>query len=231
MNSPHVMIGMPVGSGSVPWPTALSLMSTVRRCDRAGLEVKLSAPVGSSAVTWARNAVVGEFLRSECTHLFWIDSDIVWRPADFIRLVGFGANHDLIGGAYMLKRDPPTCVVNLPDPNQYEINGFGNVKIRSLPLGFTIVKREVIERIAATKVMMQDDLSNAEYPDMFRLTRNGNKPRGEDIAFYEDAAALGFTGWLDPSIRLAHYGSKEYTGDVIAALGLEDHVDHVKEMK
>jgi hypothetical protein len=225
------MIGMPVGSGSVPWATAVSLMTTVRICDREGLEIRMSAPAGSSVVTWARDAIVGAFLHSDCTHLFWIDSDIVWRPADFLRLVGFGATHDVIGATYRLKREPAQYVVNLPDPENYEINGFGNVRVESLALGFTICKRDVIEKIAETKEWMVDDLSGTRYPDFFRLSRNPKtgKPLGEDIAFYQDAAALGFKGWLDPSIQLAHVGMKEYTGDVIAALGLEDYAKQEKQ--
>jgi hypothetical protein len=227
---PHIMIGMPVGSGTIPWATAVSLMSTVRTCDREEIPVRISAPTGSSVVTWARNAVVGEFLRSTCTHLFWIDSDIVWRPADFLRLVGFGAQHDLIGAAYMLKREPVACVVNFPDPEHYEVNALGNIRIRSLPIGFTICRREVIERIAATKESLHDDLSGVDYPDFFRLSRTpAGKPLGEDIAFYEDANAAGFKGWLDPSIKLGHVGTKEYTGDVIAALGLEDYAKEKQE--
>jgi hypothetical protein len=228
--TPSVMIGMPIGSGSLPWATAVSLMATVRKCDREGIPIKISAPVGSSVVTWARNAVVGEFLRGDCTHLFWIDSDIVWRPADFFRLVGFGAAHDVIGAAYMLKKEPPEFVVNVPDPNHYEVNGYGNVRVRSLPIGFTICRREVIERVAATKEMMHDELAKVDYPDFFRLSRSAaGKPLGEDIAFYQDAAAAGFTCWLDPSIKLAHVGTKEYTGDVIAALGLEDYTKEKQE--
>lgn len=231
MKPPHIMVGMPVGSGSIPWPTAVSLMSTVRACDKAGVPIRISAPTGSSVVTWARNAVVGEFLRGDCTHLFWIDSDIVWRPADFFRLVGFGANHDIIGAAYMLKREPPACVVNFPNPDHYEVNRFGNIRIQSLPIGFTLCQRAVIERVAATKETMHDDLSKTDYPDFFRLSRNPKtgKPLGEDIAFYEDAAALGFQAWLDPSVQLAHIGPKEYTGDVIASLGLENFVKEKAE--
>jgi hypothetical protein len=231
LNLPRVMIGMPVGSGSIPLATAVSLLTTVRVCDREGLGIQLSMPVGSSVVTWARDAVVGAFLSSECTHLFWIDSDIVWRPADFLRLVGFGASHDMIGATYMLKRDPPVCVVNLPDPEHYEINGHGNVRVESLAMGFTLCKRAVIEKIAATKDWMFDDVSNTRYPDFFRLSRNPEtgKPLGEDIAFYQDAAALGFKGWLDPSIKLGHVGTKEYTGDVIAALGLEQFAKQEKQ--
>jgi hypothetical protein len=195
------------------------------------LEIQLSAPAGGSVVTWARDAIVGAFLASDCSHLFWIDSDMVWAPADFLRLVGFGAHHDLIGATYTLKRSPPVFVVNLPDPENYEINGFGNVRVHSLAMGFTICKREVIEKIAETKEWMFDDIANNRYPDFFRLGRNPatGKPIGEDIAFYEDAAALGFKGWLDPSIRLEHIGQKAYSGDVIAALGLEQYIKQEKQ--
>ena len=228
MTLPRIMVGMPIGSGTIPWPTALSLMTAVRLCDREKIPVRISAPTGSSMVLWARSAIVGEFLRSDCTHLFWIDSDLCFTPNDFFRLVGFGANHDIISGAYPLKADPPRFVVNYPEPDTYEINKLGNVRIKSLAMGFTICTREVIEKIAATKETLHDELSGATYPDFFRVGRRKNGgPIGEDIAFFEDAAELGFKAWLDPSIRLGHIGVREYQGDVIAALGLQDFV---KEM-
>lgn len=221
---PRVMIGMPVGSGHIPWPTAISLMSTLRSCDRAGLHTNLSAPAGSSVVTWARSAVVGAFLKSDCTHLFWIDSDLVWTPADFFRIVGFGATHDLIGAAYRLKKEPVQHIVNFPESDNYEVNGHGNVRVDSLAMGFTLCKREVIEKIAATKETLHDAISGADYPDFFRLGRlpNGNA-LGEDVAFFMDAAALGFKAWLDPSVNIGHHGNKVYTGDVIDALGLQEY--------
>lgn len=230
MNLPRVMIGMPVGSGSVPWLTAASLISTTRACDREKLPVQLCTPVGSSVVTWARSFIVGQFLKSDATHLFWIDSDMVWAPADFFRLVGFGAAHDIIGAAYMLKKEPEQYVVNFPGKdNQYEVNGLGNIRVTSLPIGFTIVQRRVIETIAETKPTLIDKLGGSEYPDFFRLGRqpNGNA-LGEDIAFFEDAAELGFNAWLDPSIKLGHVGMKVYSGDVIASLGLESYVPQEK---
>jgi hypothetical protein len=224
------MIGMPVGSGSIPWPTAVSLMATIRACDREKLHVQISAPTGSSMVLWARSSIVGKFLASDCDRLFWIDSDLVWSPADFFRLVGFSANHDLISGAYTLKSTPPRFVVNYPEPDTYEVNKLGNIRIKSLAMGYTICKREVIEKIAATKGMLHDELSGVSYPDFFRVGRRANGgPIGEDIAFFEDAAELGFKAWLDPSIKLGHVGTKEYTGDVIAALGLEDYTKEISE--
>jgi hypothetical protein len=224
------MIGMPIGSGSIPWPTAVSLMSTVRACDKADIPVRISAPTGSSMVLWARSSIVGKFLTSDCTHLFWIDADLAWTSADFFRVLGFGAIYDLISGAYMLKTEPARCVVNVPNPDEYEVDGHGNIRIKSIAMGFTLCKREVIEKIAATKPMVRDDLSKATYPDFFRVDRRPDGGLiGEDIAFFDDATALGYKAWLDPSIKLEHIGVKAYKGDVIDALGLNDYAQEKQE--
>lgn len=231
MTLPKVVIGMPVGSGSIPWPTAVSLMATVRVLDREKIPVRIEAPTGCSVVQWARSAVAGAFLKSDFTHLFWIDSDIVFSPNDFIRLLGFGASHDAIGGAYALKKEPAQCFINLPGAEgEREVNGFGNVRVASLGLGFTLVRREVMTTLAATKEIVRDSLNGTEYPDIFRVGRRANGGAlGEDVAFFEDVAALGYAAWLDPSIKLGHVGTKIYTGDVIGALGLQDYVKETQQ--
>lgn len=224
MSLPRVMIGMPVGSGSVPWPTAMSLMNSVRVCDREKIPVRISASVGCSVVQWARNAVVAEFLKSDATHLFWIDSDIVWTPNDFIRLAAFGAAYDVIGATYPFKSDPPTCLLNTPGAeDEYEINGHGNVRVSSLGLGFTLVKRDVIVRLAETKPTVNDPLNGITGPDMFAVGRRPDGTAyGEDIKFFDDVHDLGYAVWLDPSINLGHVGQKIYQGSVIDMLGLQD---------
>jgi hypothetical protein len=220
------MIGMPVGSGTVPWATALSLINTIRVLDREKIPFKISSPVGCSVVTWARSAVAGEFLASNCSHLFWIDSDIVWFPDDFVRLLGFGAVYPIIGATYPLKKDQLQVFCNtVGEEGERIVNGHGNVKVHSLGLGFTLVQRKVIEALAATKETVTDSMNGTSYPDMFRIGRRANgNALGEDVAFFEDCEALGFEAWLDPSINLGHVGTKIYRGDVIHALGLEDFI-------
>lgn len=225
MKLPRVMVGMPIGSGSVPWPTAVSLMSTVRACDKAGVPIKIEAPAGGSVVQWARSMTAEAFLKSDFTHLFWIDSDIVWSPDDFFRLVGFAAMLDVVGATYPFKKEPVGFLINLIEDAEGngEVNGLGCVKIRSMGIGFTIFKRAVIEKVAATKPRVMDRINGVEYADIFRVDRTAqNGPRGEDVAFFDDVREAGFDVWLDPSIRLGHVGQKIYRGDPIDALGLQD---------
>lgn len=227
---PSVVIGMPVGSGSIPWPTAVSLLATARVLDKEGIRFKIEAPMGSSIVQWARSNVAEAFLRSDYTHLFWIDSDIVWSPDDFIRLLGFGAVLDIVGATYPFKRDDPMFCLNTYEEQEgvLEVNGLGLVRMRSLAIGFSLMKRAVVEKVAASKVWMEDPINKTKYRDIFRVDRSDNgQPRGEDIAFFDDARAAGFDVWLDPSIKLGHVGTKIYRGDPIDALNLQDFAKEI----
>lgn len=222
---PKITIGMPCGSGSLPWQTAMALMNTVRACDKEKLTVRVESVVGCSIVQWARSVIVEKFLQSDSTHLFWIDSDIVWTLEDFFRLVGFGAVLEVVGASYALKREAGGFLINrASDDGKLEVNGLGCVKIRSMGLGFTLLQRAVVEKVAAGKERVRDPLNGVEYADVFRVDRTKNGPRGEDTAFFDDIRELGFKVWLDPSVKLGHIGQKIYTGDVIGALGLENYV-------
>ena len=57
MNLPRVMIGMPIGTDTLPWPTAVSLTSTIRVLDKEGVKFTIDAPTGCSVVQWARSAI------------------------------------------------------------------------------------------------------------------------------------------------------------------------------
>jgi hypothetical protein len=227
---PKVCIGMPIGSGSLPWPTCNSLLATIRVCDKEGIPIRVEAPTGCSVVQWARSVVVESFLKTDFTHLFWIDADIVWTPDDFFRLLGFGAVLDVVGATYPLKRDAGGFLINLAgEPNKVDVNGLGCIRVRSMGLGFTIVKRAVMERVAADKPRIKDAMNNMEYADVFRVDRTATgSPRGEDVAFFADVRDAGYKVWLDPSVQLGHVGQKVYRGDVIAALGLQDYAKQEK---
>jgi hypothetical protein len=223
------MIGMPIASGNLPWLTAASLIGTVRVCDKEGVPVRIETPVGCSVVQWARSAVAASFLKGDCTHLFWIDSDIVWTPDDFFRILGLGATLDVVGATYPLKTTPGGFVINTAGkPGGYEVNGLGCVKVDSIGLGFTLVKRAVMEAVAATKPRVRDPLNGTEDVEIFRVDRTAAGRRGEDVAFFADVRKAGFDVWLDPSVALGHVGSMVYRGDVIEALGLQEFVKETK---
>ena len=68
---------------------------------RYGVETKFSFLFNESLITRARNYLVDEFLRSDCSHLLFIDSDIHYDPRDVIALMAL--DKDVIGAPYPKK--------------------------------------------------------------------------------------------------------------------------------
>ena len=78
--------------------SSLDLQSTM---NKYGIETKFSFLFNESLITRARNYLVDEFLRSDFTHLLFIDSDIHYSPQDVIALMAL--DKDVIGGPYPKK--------------------------------------------------------------------------------------------------------------------------------
>jgi hypothetical protein len=73
-----------------------------------GMDVRFFYLFNESLITRARNYLVDEFLRSDCTHLMFIDSDIGFDPNDVIALsviASEGTDKDIVCGPY-----PKKCI-------------------------------------------------------------------------------------------------------------------------
>lgn len=70
-------------------------------CSQYGIQIRFSFLFNESLITRARNYLVDEFLRSDCTHLLFIDSDILFEPQDVLALLAL--DKDVIGGPYPKK--------------------------------------------------------------------------------------------------------------------------------
>lgn len=215
-----VMVGLPTGP-NVPWQTASSLAQTAFAAGLRRIPMDLCTVAGSSIVTDARSVVVHHFLASDKKYLFWIDSDVSWHPNDFLKVLALATSYSVVAGTYPLKRDSKEFVIRT-DSEPYAVNQHGLVRVEGLGLGFTCVKREVIERLAETKPMVHLEGPNLHVRDVFRLENLGGRRFGEDMAFFSDVRDLGYDVWLDPTLEIGHVGAKEYLADPVAAMGLSE---------
>ena len=78
-----------------------SILDLQNTMSKYGVEVKFSFLFNESLITRARNYLVDEFLRTDYTHLLFIDSDIHFNPKDVVALLAL--NKDVIGGPYPKK--------------------------------------------------------------------------------------------------------------------------------
>lgn len=94
-----------------------SLLDLTRVCQSYGIPVQFSFIFNESLITRARNYLVDEFLRTQHTHLMFIDSDIDFNPMDIVAMLAL--DKPIIGGPY-----PKKC---LAWENMYDAVRFGLV--------------------------------------------------------------------------------------------------------
>lgn len=208
-----VFIGIPA-YGPIPVLTVSALANTLQQCGVAGVDAELGIEQ-RGIVTVARDQVLDSFLQSGKQKLFWIDSDMVWEPESFFRMLALSTTRDVVSAAYPSKKDgvtefqvSGTGVPETPDP-------YGLFEVAGLGLGFTIMDRSVCEQVANAAPRVTDDVSGRELAAAFRVDTVDGRRRGEDIAFFADIRALGHKVWLDPTIRLGHVGTKCWTGRML----------------
>lgn len=217
MDGLSVMIGIPAGR-DLPVQTVRSLWATQVACQRMNIPLHLGMVAGSAVVQWARDEVVDLFLQSDANRLFWIDSDMVWEPAQFIRLLALSKVREVVCAAYTAKIDRPTFYVNHDKEIGLVSGEHGLVEIYGLGLGFTVMNREVLERLAGQSAQITDEASGKTMASLFRIDHENGKRRGEDMALFNDIRECGYKVWLDPLIDLGHIGQKVYRGTIRDAM-------------
>jgi len=144
-------------------------------CHQYGIEIRFSFLFNESLITRARNYLVDEFLRSNMTHLLFIDSDIQFNPQDVLALIGL--DKDVIGAPYPKKSInwknvyvAATKTYNPENPQSFDYGRLEAVagdyvfnpvpgtksfrvneplEVMEIGTGFMMVKREVFDKFTA----------------------------------------------------------------------------------
>jgi hypothetical protein len=220
-----VMLAMPTHRDLSPSVVKSIILTTCELKDR-NIPFCVQMEAGSSIVHHVRSMIAHDFLKSDYSRLFWVDSDITWEPDDFLRFLAMSTRMDVVCGAYPAKQDPPLFLLGIEN-RTVESNEFGCVPLGGVGLGFSCIQRHVIEELAANAPKLKFHNRKEPIPGIFRFDTFTEKmtaedfalgyeaeARGEDMAFFTDIRALGYTVWVDPSITLGHIGPKTYTGSL-----------------
>jgi len=212
MDGLRVMVGIPAGRDFHPY-VVKSLIGTIEACHRLNIHCGIGMVANSAVIQWARDEVLDQFIGSDANRLFWIDSDMVWEPAQFIRLLAMSKLRDVVCATYPAKIDSqPTYFVKYDKAKGLVYDEYGLVEIEGVGLGFTVMTREVAEAVTAASDKIMDEVTGKEMASVFTVgSINGNR-RGEDMAFFNMIRECGFKVHLDPSIDLGHIGTKVYRG-------------------
>ena len=242
MTTPHIFIATPIlGAPEAQFST--SLLNASIAVPRAGVHVTIKQITNESLITRARNSLVHSFLKSDATHLLFIDSDIDFAPDAILKLLSHGKK--VVGGTYPKKRIdwegvhaaamrgvPPNelaiyggeMVINLKseDVESGGVDAVGDlIEVLDVPTGFLLIERSVFEEMALQmpELLIISNAADTRGQPMFgffceEIEASTKILLSEDYAFSRRCQRMGIPCYVDASIRLGHNGRYRYVGDV-----------------
>lgn len=203
MRKPKVLLGLPT-MGNLNTMLVVILMKWIAEAATThDYDLSFYPTYKVTPVDNARNEIVKEFLKTDCTHLFWIDSDTV-PPADALAKL-LRVNQPIVSGLTAI-------IEHDPERKNSDSNGFykkwnavssetgthvqpntGILPIIGAGASCIMVAREVYERLKYPwyRMLWEDD-------------RGKECQVGEDIAFVAHALGQGFKCYVDTSVICAH---------------------------
>lgn len=167
-----IYIATPMYGGMCSGPYTHSLLQFSTLCRQYDLQWEASFHYNESLIQRARNYLTDAFLRSDASHLMFIDSDISFNPMDILAMLALsskGSNYNVLCGLYPKKqihwdriRDAVKRDIPMKSPDELALFGGGfafnllpgthsfnitePVEIMEGATGFMLIQREVFER-------------------------------------------------------------------------------------
>lgn len=182
-------VATPAYDGKVDTDYALSLAESCNVAASLGVHVTAAVMGNGAFIDIARNNFVRMFLETDCTHLFFIDSDLKWETRAFIGLLSSGI--PVTAGMYRRRQEPEEYPVKYredPEGGLRVVNG-GWVECERVPTGFLCIERWVIEEMAADAKKWKQH-NAPDIPALFytQVLEDG-RYMGEDFSWCDDYCA------------------------------------------
>jgi len=241
--SANVLIGVPCFGGSIQHQTVNLLMSLSSSLSNAKIPHQTHFIAGESLIMRARNflASVAAFSHDNAgrpfSHLMFIDADISFHPEYFFKMLK--ANLPIVALPYSQKKLDWKCIAEAAkrvppeslaffagNPVIVSDSGFAiddkPIPVRAAGTGAMLISVEVLKAFAAAhpERKYRPRLTQSSQPDwnydFFRPKILDEEFLGEDYAFCEESARLGFLTYLLPMAVTRHTGGYDYAMDMSA---------------
>lgn len=140
-----------------------------------------------------REQIVKDFLQTDCTHLFFVDSDMLFKPDVLDSLLE--DDKDIIGAQYNKRIGREGVHVA---PTRYDLPGMSTPDHpfvnQIVATGCLLIKREAFEKIPRPWFSMGTE----------------ENWLGEDVYFSRKARESGVETWIDPRLKVLHLGEYAY---------------------
>lgn len=161
-----------------------------------------------SLVTRARNEMTATFLKTDHSHMCWLDADIEFEPDHVANLWNMDA--DIAVGCYAMKKPDKQWFAAWKDGALVkDLDQFnGPIEVDFAGTGFMLIKREVIVDLARHAENYEGP--EGRVPALYMTPIHNDGFESEDYHFCRKARERGYKIMMDPSVRLKHWGQFAY---------------------
>jgi hypothetical protein len=182
----HAYIATPAYDGRVLTDYAISLAESAQLGVLNGIQTTAAVMGNGAFIELARNTFVQLFLKTDCTHLFFIDADIRWEARAYVGLLTSG--RPICAGVYPKREDPEKYPCHWMHEEDGTIKMDGHwIMCDRVPTGFLCIERKVVEEMVADAKVIKCKTEIADtQPYLFETYVNADDDFvGEDFAFSE----------------------------------------------
>jgi len=237
----HLVIGTPMYGGMCTSEYTQSLLNLTDSVNKSGNQITSIFLGNESLIQRGRNTIAHHFLKTDATHLMFIDADIKFRTEDVarmiqadkeliigpvplkgidweqVRLASLSGKQDLYAhtGVFNINHLPGHSMVSEDEPFEIEHGG----------AAFMMIRRDAFEKlIPHTPTYTNGGRSVAageEIYDFFRveITPGTKHLLSEDYFFCESYRKIGGKVWVAPFVKTTHFGSFMFSGEYAATFG------------
>lgn len=206
-----LFLATPAFDGKLNVSYAVSLAETRVLMAMNQIDTVICIKTSGSLLVRERNDLIKEFLKTDCTHMLCIDSDISWNPIDVKRMIE--QNEPFVAALYPARGPDNVFLFRAVqgENGRMEVSQKGLLKMEYIPAGFMLLRRDLLEKMVDHFPELyycpkNESLKNEDGFHLFAVELWEGEFWGEDYTFCRRARQAGFDIWIDPIIRLDHQG-------------------------
>lgn len=227
----HLVVGTPCYGGMMCTEYTESLLGLKEACLQYNIKLTCIFLGNESLIQRGRNTIAHHFLKTDASHLMFIDADQKFRANDIARMIK--ADKGIIGGAVPMKginwdRVRQGAVLN--HPNLPALTGIFNInkldghdmmdpnlpfQVRHVGTGFMLIRRDVFEKLqphVGWYTNGGNTIGQDKIFDFFKVQNVDNELLSEDYNFCQMYRQRGGTVWVAPWCELGHFGAYCFSG-------------------
>ena len=236
-----IMVAIPCYQGNCHVRCMESVMALSHLLRNNNIGMQFFTITFESLIPRARNVCAAHFLNSDCTHLLFVDSDIMFHPQDVLKL--FNAKKPIISGTYPKKalnfEHMKEALLTSESYQEFiakSVNYASNFKkngehegtiyeVLDAPTGFMLIQRTVFLKLINNyeHIKYKNDVKTYKqyeykehFYDFFQSSVIENRYLSEDYGFCRLWQNLENSKiFIDFSINLIHIGNFEFIGNPI----------------